>query len=101
MHTIGDPSPQFQTSLKHFAHYLTCLHRLSTFDSVSKAEEETHQRLEIGFEDMDSKEMQTILMMQQMVELYARDRQMQITGRNPFEIIIEMDEAQTKNGYYF
>ncbi len=101
MHINGTPSQQLQSSLKLFAQYLAGLHRLPTFGSVSEAEEKAHERLKIGFEEMDGKEMQIILMMQQMVEVYARDRQMQIARRNPFEVIIEMDEAEVKNGYTF
>lgn len=96
MPATGLPSPQLQSSLKFFAQYLAGLHRLPTFDSVSNAEDEAHKRLKIGFEALDSKEIQLTLMMQQMIEVYARDRQMQITGRNPFEIIIKMDDAQNE-----
>lgn len=101
MHATEETSPLFQSSLKRFAKYLVDLHKLPTFGSVAKAEEETHQCLEAGFEEMDIKEMQIVLLMQQMTEIYARDRQLQITGRNPYKIIIKMDEAAIKNGHYF
>ena len=93
MFNAGVTSPQFHSSFKCFAKYLVDLNTLTTFNSVTTAEEETHKRLEVGFEEMDIKEMQIVILMQQITEIYARDRQMQITGRNPYEIIIEMDEA--------
>ena len=98
MHTTEVPSQQLQNSLKYFAQYLTSLHRLTTFDSVTQAEQDAHKRLEFGFEELDSREKQITMQMQQMIELYARDRQMQITGRNPYEIIIEQDTAQLDKG---
>jgi predicted transcriptional regulator len=101
MHATGEISPQFQSSLKNLAQYLVALNNLPSFSSVAKAEEEAHQRLATGFEDMDMKEMQIVTMMHQITEIYARDRQLQITGRNPYETIIEMDEAEMKNGYSF
>lgn len=101
MHVTGDTSPQFQSSLKSFAKFLVDLNKLPTFGSVTKAEEEAHVRLEIGFEEMNTKEMQIVMLMQQLTEIYARDRQLKITGRNPYETIIEMDEAATKYGHYF
>lgn len=101
MHTTEVPSQLLQNSLRYFAQYLAGLHRLTTFDSVNKAEKDAHKCLELGFEELDSREKQITLEMQQMIELYARDRQRQITGRNPYEIIIERDKEQIKNGYCF
>lgn len=100
MHATGSISPEFQSSLKSFAKYLVDLSKLPTFGSVTTAEEKAHERLEAGFEEMDTREMQIVMLMQQLTEIYARDRQLQITGRNPYQIIIDMDEA-AKNGHYF
>ena len=101
MHITDVPSAQFQSSFRYFAKYLVNLHKLPTFDAVSRAEEAAHERIGDGHEAMDATEMQIVMLMQQMTELYARDRQMQITGRNPFAVIIEMDEAAVKNGHSF
>lgn len=101
MHATGSISPQFQSSLNSFAKYLVDLSKLPTFGSVATAEEEAHERLEAGFEEMDTGEMLIVMLMQQLTEIYARDRQLQITGRNPYQIIIELDEAAMKNGHYF
>ncbi len=101
MPTTGDISQEFENSLKRFTKYLVDLHKLQTFDSVAKAEEEAYERMDVRFEEMDPKEIQIVMLMRQMTEIYARDRQMQITNRNPYEIIIQMDEAAAKNGYFF
>jgi hypothetical protein len=98
MHTAEVTSPQFQSALKSFAKYLVDLSKLTTFDSVSKAEEKTHERLGLGFEEMDTKEMHIVTQFQQLTEIYARDRQMQLTGRNPYEIIIAADASAMKCG---
>ncbi len=95
------PSQQLESSFKCFAKFLVDLHKLPTFDAVSRAEKTAHENIETSLEEMDMKEMQIVMLMRQMIELYARDRQMQITGRNPFEVIIEMDEAAVKNGFSF
>ncbi len=42
---------------------------------------------------MDATEPQIVMLMQQVTELYARDRQMQIIDRNPYENLIEIDTA--------
>src|SRR5512135_361283 len=86
MLTTGALSQEFEISLKRFAKYLVDLHKLPTFDSVTKAEEEAHEHIDVGLEEMDPKEIQIVMLMRQMTEIYARDRQMQITGRNPYEI---------------
>lgn len=99
MHITGVPSQQFESSFKCFAKFLVDLHRLPTFDAVSRAEEAAHERIGSGHEAMDDTEKQIAMLMQQLTEVYARARQMEITGRNPFEVIIEMDEAAVKNGY--
>ncbi len=97
MHVTDVPSGQFQSSFRCFTKYLVDLHKLTTFDAVSRAEETAHERIGGGQEAMDTTEKQIVMLMQQMTELYARDRQMQITGRNPFEVIIKMDQAAVKN----
>lgn len=99
MHVTDVPSAQFQSSFRCFTKYLVDLHKLPTFDAVSRAEAAAHECIGGGHEAMDVRETQIVMLMQQMTELYARDRQMQITGRNPFEVIIEMDEAAVKNGH--
>jgi hypothetical protein len=48
---------------------------------------------------MVGKEAQIVMSMHQIVEIYARDRQMQITGRNSFEVIVEMDMAAVENSH--
>ena len=101
MHTTEVTTPQFQSALKNFAKYLVDLSKLTTFDSVSKAEEKAHERLGVSFEQMDAKELHIVMQFQQLTEIYARDRQMQLTGRNPYEIITEIDEAATRNGHNF
>jgi hypothetical protein len=98
MHTAEVTSPQFQRSFKIFAKYLVDLSKLPTFNAVTKAEEEANARLEVGFEELDIKERQIVMLMQQMTEIYARDRQMQLTGLNPYEIIIASDAAAMKCG---
>lgn len=99
MHTNEIPSPQFQDALKSIAKYLVDLNKHFTFENVSKAEVQAHDRLNLGFENMVGKEAQIVTSMHQIVEIYARDRQMQITGRNPFEVIVEMDMAAMKNSH--
>ena len=101
MHITGVPSQQFESSFKCFANFLVDLHKLPTFDAVSQAEEAAHERIGGGHEAMNSTETQIVMLMQQITELYARDRQMQITGRNPFEVLVERDEAAVKNGCSF
>jgi hypothetical protein len=93
MHTTEIPSPQFLDALRSFAKYLVDLNKHLTFENVSAAEAHAHDRLKLGFENMDGKEAQIVMSMHQIVEIYARDRQMKITGRNPFEVIVEMDMA--------
>lgn len=101
MNVTEIPSQQFQNSFKRFSKYLVDLHKLPTFDSVTRAEEEIHERIEDGFEEMNTGEMQIVMLMRQVAEIYARDRQLQITKRNPYEVIVEMDEAEMRNGYSF
>lgn len=101
MQSTGATSQQFENSLKYFAKFLVDLHKLPTLNSVSNAEEKAHDQLEVGFEEMGTKEMQILMLMQQMVEIYSRDRQLQITGRNSYANIVELDEAATNNGYCF
>lgn len=96
MHVTDVPSAQFQSSFRCFAKFLVGLHKLPIFNAVSLAEEEAHAHIGDGAEGMDTGERQIVILMQQLAEVYARDRQMQITGRNPFEVIIEMDEAKTR-----
>jgi hypothetical protein len=99
MHTAEIQSPQFQDALKSFAKYLVDLNKYLTFENVSKAEAQAHDRLNLGFENMVGKEAQIVMSMHQIVEIYARDRQMQITGRNSFEVIVEMDMAAVENSH--
>ena len=99
MDTAAGLSVRFERSFKHFARYLVGLHKLTTFDAVSKAEGDAHERIGIGFEEMAEGEKQAVMLMQQFTELYARDRQLQITGRNPYEMLIEMDQAEMKKDY--
>jgi hypothetical protein len=98
MHTPDILSPQLKSSFKCFAKYLVDLHKLQTFNAVTKSEDEVQRHIATDLAKMDSKEMQIVVLMQQVAEIYARDRQLKITGRNPFEVITEMTEAGMKNG---